>query len=101
MIKVISIVAFICSLAFPAEARKERMSILAVCMERSLALKLLKKDYNEEVSSLGITNNGFLLELTLSPSKDTWTLLLHKPYGDSCVVFSGENWRDSDRGPGA
>lgn len=64
------------------------------CGPTADALTMLKKDYNEAVRGLGMSQGGFLLQFLRSPDGATWTALLSTPAGNSCVVAEGRDWQD-------
>ena len=72
------------TLASPATAQM-------VCSERDKFLKHLGEGYSEAPVAMGLASNGTVLEV-LASTKGTWTIILTKPNGLSCVVASGEAW---------
>jgi hypothetical protein len=65
----------------------------AVCLPRGQALEHLAAKYGEAPVARGVTGIGGLLEVLASPSGGTWTILVTRPSGRSCVVAAGEGWR--------
>jgi hypothetical protein len=55
-------------------------------MEGSLAV------HGEHESAKGPTVSGGLMRLFVTPSGDTWSLILSLGNGRSCLVDAGENW---------
>ncbi|WP_299396330.1 hypothetical protein [Pelagibius sp.] len=72
----------------PAEAQGPQ------CAPREAILKSLSKNYKEAPVNMGVTSTGSLLEVLASPS-GSWTILVTVPGGPTCMVSSGEGWRDS------
>ena len=68
----------------------------AVCNERGKFLEQLSGSYAENTVGLGLVNNGSVLEI-LASSKGSWTILVTKPNGISCVVATGESWEEVPR----
>jgi hypothetical protein len=70
---------------------------------REEAVKQLEKNYNEVPESRGITSNGSMMEVFVSP-KGTWTLVITMPNGVIYVVAAGTDWQThkqkSKRNPG-
>lgn len=64
----------------------------SVCAERQALLASLNREYSENPTALGLANNGSVLELLTTRDGKTWTLLMTKPDGTSCVVAAGEAW---------
>ncbi|TQV83575.1 hypothetical protein [Denitrobaculum tricleocarpae] len=62
------------------------------CGEREAILETLKERYHEGRTAFGITADGRLLEVFSGPS-GSWTLLMTRPGGQSCLMSSGEGWR--------
>ena len=68
-------------------------SILAaqmLCVDRVDMLDRLASEYGEELIEVKMMEEHGLLEVLKSRSKGTWTLLLTKPGGISCVLATGK-----------
>lgn len=61
------------------------------CGDRSKMIGYLDKDYQESRSGLGLASNGAVVELYTAKT-GTWTMLITRPGGSTCVIGSGENW---------
>ncbi len=57
-----------------------------LCVERVDILNRLASEYGEELIEVMMMEEHGLLEVLKSPTKGTWTLLLTKPGGISCVL---------------
>ena len=66
-----------------------------LCVERVDMLDRLASEYGEELIEVKMMEEYGLLEVLKSPTKGTWTLLLTKPGGISCVLATG-NGLDTD-----
>ena len=44
--------------------------------------------------AIAIANNGALIELYAKRDKSSWTLVMTRPGGLSCVLVAGEEWND-------
>jgi phage/plasmid primase-like uncharacterized protein len=66
-----------------------------VCADRAALLESLARQYRESPTAVGIANNGSLIELLRTTDGKTWTLLMTRPDGTSCVVAAGEAWEDT------
>jgi hypothetical protein len=75
-------------LASPAAVTPVEM----VCAEREALLTSLSREYAEAPKELGLANNGSVFELLTTRDGRTWTMLMSKPDGTSCVVAAGEAW---------
>ena len=69
-----------------------------LCKERSEVLAQLSTGYQEAPTAMGLASNGALIEV-LSSSDDgrTWTIIITRPNGVSCVLATGESWQIIDR----
>jgi hypothetical protein len=68
----------------------------SVCNERTRFLEQLSGKFAENTVALGIVNNGSVLEI-LTSKTGSWTILVTKPNGMSCVVATGESWEQVPR----
>jgi hypothetical protein len=84
--------ALIAMSALPAAAAGS-----APCAPRPDILKQLSKQYNEAPVALGLANNGALIELLTSDDGKTWTILVSRPNGPSCLVAAGQGWEDWEK----
>ena len=60
------------------------------CVERGDMLDRLASEYGEELIEVKMMEEHGLLEVLTSPTKGTWTLLLTKPGGISCMLATGK-----------
>ena len=51
----------------------------------------LKNNYQEVTAALGLTDDGKMIEVFVSPM-GTWTIAIIEPDGTSCAVGSGIGW---------
>lgn len=66
----------------------------STCGAREALLERLSARYEEQPVSLGVTATGSLLEVLASPS-GSWTIIVTVPGGPTCLVSSGEGWRNA------
>lgn len=63
----------------------------------------LQAQFGESVTAAGVIDNGYVY-ITTNPSTHTFTILVRKPDGTSCVVLGGEGFALAEpermRGPG-
>ena len=64
-----------------------------VCGTHSAVSDNLKKSYAEVPVSMGVTIGGGVIEVYASP-KVTWTLVISKPNGVSCLIAAGQDWEE-------
>ena len=62
-----------------------------VCGNHTDIAKRLQTGYQEVRSGIGLAGNGGLIELYTS-EKGTFTIVLTRPNGMSCLMAVGENW---------
>ena len=62
-----------------------------VCGKRAEFVTRLDATYKETTSGIGLINNGAVIEV-LTSMKGSWTILMTKTDGMSCVVASGQAW---------
>ncbi len=65
------------------------------CGTRADILKRLGGNYREQPVAAGIALNGGYVELLSSRAGVTWTIVITKPDGLTCVVVAGEDWEDA------
>jgi len=73
----------------------------APCAPREVLLRRLAEGYGEAPRALGLTANGALLELLVSPGGRSFSILMTRPPSAersgqvSCLVAAGEGWRSA------
>ncbi len=60
------------------------------CADRAEVLDHLAAEYGEQLTAVKMIENYGLVEVLRSPSKGTWTIILSKPSGISCMLAAGE-----------
>jgi len=63
----------------------------ALCAEREAVLAGLVDRFGEIPAAAGLAANGAIVELLVSPS-GSWTLLISRPDGLSCLITGGDGW---------
>ncbi len=64
------------------------------CAPHSDIVEYLQKEYGESVAVSGVTKDGYLFEFTVNEEKGTWTVLLTKPMGLTCLIEAGNGWQE-------
>ncbi len=64
-----------------------------MCAAREAVLRQLNENYGERPVATGLVSNGTVIEV-LAARSGTWTILVTRPDGTSCVVAAGEGWED-------
>ena len=72
-------------LSQPAEAAPR------LCGDRDQILKRLEQAREETPQALGVSGDGGVIEVLVSP-EGGWTMLLTYPRRPTCVVATGESW---------
>ncbi len=54
--------------------------------------KQLDSRFSESQVAIGLATNGQLLEVFSTGDGSTWTIVITKPDGMSCVLTTGEGW---------
>ena len=63
----------------------------AMCGQRAEITGALDQKYAEKVVGMGLAGNGNVLEIFAS-TNGSWTILMTKPSGVTCVMSAGEAW---------
>ena len=66
----------------------------ALCGERADILETLERTYGEKPQAIGLSQDGGLVEVLVSPSGG-WTLLITYPKRPSCVIATGQGWESA------
>ncbi len=64
----------------------------AACTTRSEVAEQLAGDYAEAPVAAGLASSGAVIEVFTSGDGATWTIVLTRPEGTSCLVAAGEAW---------
>ncbi len=64
----------------------------AVCGPRAEILERLEREFAETPQAIGLSGDGALIEIVVSPSGG-WTILATYPKRPSCVVATGKDWQ--------
>ena len=84
-------------------------SAQAVCGNRTDFIKQLGNRYAETPIALGLAGNGDLVQVFAAVDGATWTIIVTRPDGLSCLITEGEAWESlppsrpevADNGKGA
>ncbi len=66
------------------------------CAARDTVVEKLESGYGEVFGGGGLQNSTRIFEVWFSEEKGTWTILMTRADGTSCIMASGTNWRDGD-----
>lgn len=62
------------------------------CGQHTEVVTTLSKKYSEKPVSMGLGSNGAMIEVFAS-NKGTFTIVITRPNGNSCLVATGEGWK--------
>ena len=62
------------------------------CGDRMTIVDRLQDDFQEHRHASGVAANGNLAEIFVAAT-GTWTIVVSRPGGPSCVVATGEGWQ--------
>jgi hypothetical protein len=68
------------------------------CAERALVVQRLAERYGETLRSMGLHQGDALVEIYSSDATGTWTILMTRPDGTTCLLAAGQQW-EQDAGP--
>jgi len=69
----------------------------ALCTPRDVLVAQLGADYAETAVARGLSHQGVVVEVFSSGDGSTWTIVITRPNGASCVVAAGEAWMKVER----
>ena len=64
------------------------------CANRDLVITKLTDNYGEALRGGGLQNASRVFEVWFSEEKGTWTILMTRADGTTCIMASGTNWRE-------
>lgn len=63
------------------------------CAAHKAMVQLLTKKYSETPMGVGTVNQDRFMQLFVS-ERGSWTILVTKTNGESCIVAAGKNWEE-------
>ena len=86
--------AVIAALVGPVRAQTPPQSAqIMMCAKHAQVVGHLAARYSEIPMARGLTQTGYVLEVLVSEN-GSWTIILTRPNGLSCLVSAGEDWED-------
>ena len=67
------------------------------CAERTMVVKRLEERYGETLRSMGLQQSTGLVEIYSSETTGTWTILMTRPDGTTCLLAAGQLWEQDAR----
>jgi hypothetical protein len=62
------------------------------CHSRSDLTEMLHRKFAEQPAALGLQSDGRLVEVFVADDGISWTIVVTRPDGWSCIVAVGESW---------
>ncbi len=81
-------------LIFTAAMMPATLHAQANCAARDTVIEKLETGYGEVFAGGGLQSSTKIYEVWFSEEKGTWTILMTRSDGFSCIMASGTNWRD-------
>lgn len=69
------------------------------CADRESVIERLAEDYNESRMTIGIGGNNLVVEQFANKDSGTWTILVTRPDGTTCLIASGLNFELLEEDP--
>ncbi|MFQ5624238.1 MAG: hypothetical protein ACE5FS_12690 [Paracoccaceae bacterium] len=82
------------SLIFGMAAAAPPAAAQVSCAQREKIVLKLEKTYGESRTGSGLNGNSSMIEIWASAKTGTWTILMTRPDGISCVMATGQAWED-------
>lgn len=68
----------------------------ARCLPHEEAIARLQRDYGETAQGLGLGSRGRSVTELFTSKTGSWTILITRANGLSCIAASGENWTPTE-----
>jgi hypothetical protein len=79
-------------LVFSAPAGTVEQIGTTMCESRQAVLEFLSTKYAEAPVAMGVAKNGSLVEVLTSGAGSTFTIIVTRPDGTTCMVAAGQGW---------
>jgi len=79
-------------LAFSAPAGTVEQNGATTCDSRDAMLEFLSTRFAEAPVAMGVAKNGSLVEVLTSGARSTFTIILTRPDGTTCMIAAGQGW---------
>ena len=94
MIRLLTTAILTATLAIAA-ATPAAAQMRAACLPHETAVNKLERGYGEQRVGLGIGPSGSAVYELYVADTGTWTILVTRPNGLSCIAASGDSWMTS------
>ena len=68
------------------------MIIHPACGDRADIIDKLKTRYHESAIAIGVTHDGNMAEILSSKDGETWSFVVTRPDGRTCLIAAGTGW---------
>jgi hypothetical protein len=89
---VIVILAWLLLVVLTAVLPSAARATPAFCAERARIAERLETEYSEQLVGGGMQSQTGLIEVWAATTGATWTILMTRPDGTSCVMATGTDW---------
>ena len=72
-------------------------SAQAFCGDRDAVTERLTTGYGESLAAGGLRNADSVVEVWSSEEKGTWTILMTKADGTTCILAAGTHWHQAEK----
>lgn len=69
------------------------------CAPSTAVDKTLQEQYGETITGAGVADGSGYAYLTTNPKTGTFTILVRRPDGQSCILIGGKGWALADPAP--
>jgi len=83
---------FVASLLVGTLTMPSSGSAETVCAMRDSMISKLKEKYGEAERGMGLSGTKAVVEVWSSDKTGTWTIVMTRPDGVTCVVAAGDSW---------
>ena len=81
------------SLTSSASAQPSPQTALTpACHSHADLTEMLEQKFAEQPNALGLQANGHLVEVFVSNDGTSWTIVVTRPDGWSCIIAVGQHW---------
>jgi hypothetical protein len=75
-----------------ALAQPPQTALTPTCHSHADLAEMLNQKFSEQPNALGVQANGHLVEVFASNDGTSWTIVITRPDGWSCIVAVGQSW---------
>jgi hypothetical protein len=75
-----------------AQTPPQGIAVTSGCHSHTGLTEMLGKKFAEQPTAIGLQSNGQLIEVFVANDGTSWTIVVTRPDGWSCIVAVGEHW---------